>query len=184
MQQLGGDERGGNAIFSAYGVHHRTRLQALDGRTSSKGTRHHQWPPTQQSYGSKERVAPGDDGLGSFIWPTWPKLHEFWNCKIGWVGREMLNRNNKTKTRINYLGRIRLDNAWCKRNASMVEWRCKSAPPSLIIAIKMEVRRGWAGALDGDTSSKGHCQHQHPSTQQSNRFIGCVSSVENGCFSH
>ena len=40
---------------------------ALDGYTSSKGHRQHQGSLTQQSNRLRERVAPVDDGQGSFI---------------------------------------------------------------------------------------------------------------------
>jgi len=73
-------------------------LLALDGPTSSKGTRQHQGKPTQQSNRQWERVAPGDDGQGSFICPTRPIMHEFRFAKLAERGGRYCIATSKNKT--------------------------------------------------------------------------------------
>ena len=55
--------------------------------------------------------------------------------------------NIKTQITINYLDRISSGNAWRCRDASIGESKSNLAPPSPIIAMKMEVLRGRPGGL-------------------------------------
>jgi hypothetical protein len=58
-----------------------------------------------------------------------------------------LKYNIKTQITINYLDRISSGNAWRCRDASIGESKSNLAPPSPIIAMKMEVLRGRPGGL-------------------------------------
>ena len=79
-------------------VNNCTRPMALDDPTSSNVTFHQSKTITQQSNRQWERVAPGDDGQGSFICPTRPIMHEFRFAKLAERGGRYCIATSKNET--------------------------------------------------------------------------------------